>query len=300
MVMAEGKPVAPSPADADGDRRTAADGARLHLAFSDFGKAVLEGEKLVVVCHEGDGAVRSGIAVAIDGLDTGESFGEEGQHSFELRLCSDVSFGIDESPELAVVPDSRVAFAEGRRDGFVSGRDDFLALSIYVAPEILLVFDGQSSLLEGSTGILVGRGDDIAARHVDDAPASFFFDGGEAVFEEARFLIDRLHFSSVERKIPIGRAPLYDRHAVLEVGDLIVGGTRDQRSIFFIEGDLLVLPADGESAFLPDGAAFIGDRDDFLSRAGEESAKSAFFCFDEIIAAFIRGEVFRLLVGLGE
>lgn len=95
----------------------------------------------------------------------------------------------------------------------------------------------------------------------------FFFDGGEAVFKEARFLIDRLHFSSIERKIAIGRALLYDRHAVLEVGDLIVGGTRDQRSILFIEGDFLVLPTDGESAFLPDGAAFIGDRDDFLSRA---------------------------------
>ena len=182
--------------------------------------------------------------------------------------------------------DSRIAFAEGRRDGFVSGRDDFLTLSIYVAPEILLIFDGQSSLLEGSTGVLVDRGDDIAASHVDDAPASFFFDGGETVFEEARFLIDRFHFSSIERKITIGRALLYDRYTVLEVGDLIVGGTRDQRSILFIEGDLLVLPADGESAFLPDGAAFIGDRDDFFSRAGEESAKSAFFCFDEIIAAF--------------
>ena len=102
MVMVEGKPVAPSPADADGDRRKAADGACLHLAFSDFGKTVLEGEKLVIVCHEGDGAVRSGIAVAVDGLDTGETFREGGQHSFELRLRGDVSFGIDESPELAV------------------------------------------------------------------------------------------------------------------------------------------------------------------------------------------------------
>ena len=154
--------------------------------------------------------------------------------------------------------------------------------------------------MEGSTGILVDRGDDIAARHVDDAPASFFFDGGEAVFEEARFLIDRLHFFSIKRKITIGRALLYDRHAVLEVGDLIVGGTRDQRSIFFIEGNLLVLPTDGESAFFPDGAAFIGDRNDFLSRAGEESAKSAFFCFNEIITPLFREKVLLLLVGLGE
>lgn len=154
--------------------------------------------------------------------------------------------------------------------------------------------------MEGSTGILVDRGDDIAARHVDDAPASFFFDGGEAVFKEARFLIDRLHFFSIERKIAIGRALLYDRHAVLEVGDLIVGGARDQRSIFFIEGDFLVLPTDGESAFFPDGAAFIGDRDDFLSCAGEESAKSAFFCFDEITFSLCREMVFLLLVGLGE
>ena len=174
MVMAEGKPVAPSPADTYGDRRKAADGVRLHLAFSDFGKAVPEGEKLVVVCHEGDGAVRSGIAVAVDGLDTGKTFGEGSQHSFELRLRGDVSFGIDESPELAVALDSRIAFAEGWRDGFVSGRDDFLALSIYVAPEIVLALDGEASLFEGSTGILVDRGDDIAARHVDDAPASFF------------------------------------------------------------------------------------------------------------------------------
>ena len=163
-----------------------------------------------------------------------------------------------------------------------------------------MALDGQSSLFEGSTGILVDRGDDIAARHVDDAPASFFFDGGETVFEEARFLIDRLHFFSIERKIAIGRAPLYDRHTVLEVRDLIVGGTRDQRSIFFIEGDLLVLPTDGESAFFPDGAAFIGDRDDFLSRAGEESAKSAFFCFNEIITPLFREKVLLLLVGLGE
>ena len=154
--------------------------------------------------------------------------------------------------------------------------------------------------MEGSTGVLVGRGDDIAARHVDDAPASFFFDGGEAVFEEARFLIDRLHFFSIQRKIAIGRALLYDRHAVLEVGDLIVGDTRDQRSILFIEGDLLVLPTDGENAFFPDGAAFIGDRDDFLSSAGEESAKSAFFCFDEIITPLFREKVLLLLVGLGE
>ena len=79
---------------------------------------------------------------------------------------------------------------------------------------------------------------------------------------------------------------------------MIVGGTRDQRSIFFIEGDLLVLPADGESAFFPNGAAFIGDRDDFLSRAGEESAKSAFFCFDEITFSCVRGKALFLLAGL--